>query len=330
MTAYRNCAGIAEKQESTQVEAQKQVQKHHPYIAIEGVIGAGKTTLARSLQTRFGGNVLLEAFDANPFLSDFYGDRERYAFQTQIFFLLSRYRQQQGAPELSQQGALIADYFFEKDKLFAHLNITGPDELEMYDRLYAALSEKTPRPDLVVYLRAEVDTLMARIAMRDRPYERAMDREYITALRRGYEMLFAAYTATPLLVIETDDMDFVRRSQDLDDVEHRIRAALSGVHQPSFPEIPLVSPQWAWDLPAAGGPAESCESARCFQVNWDVLGDFLALTEGVGEIGGALAQRPPVGPEGVSPSVQRALQNTALALTALSQRLGARPEAKGH
>ncbi|MBN2006802.1 MAG: deoxynucleoside kinase [Anaerolineae bacterium] len=300
-----------------------QNQKKYPYIAIEGVIGAGKTTLARLLQSHFSGDMLLEAFDANPFLSDFYGDRSRYAFQTQIFFLLSRYRQQQAAPELQRQGPLIADYFFEKDKLFAHLNITGADELEMYDKLYAALSEKTPRPDLVVYLRAEVETLMARIAMRDRPYERAMDREYITALRRGYEMLFASYTTTPLLVIETDEVDFVRRPQDLDDIEHRIRAALSGVHQPSFPEIPLAAPTWAWDLIPAE-PPESGESARRSQVNWEILGDFLALTESVGKIGGALAQQPPVGPEGASQSVQQALQNTALALTVLAQRLGAR------
>ncbi len=312
------------------METQRQVQKHYPYIAIEGVIGAGKTTLARMLQTRFGGNVLLEAFDANPFLSDFYGDRERYAFQTQIFFLLSRYRQQQAAPELRQQGALIADYFFEKDKLFAHLNITGQDELEMYDRLYAALSEKTSRPDLVVYLRAEIDTLMARIAMRDRPYERAMDREYISALRRGYEMLFAAYTATPLLVIETDEMDFVRRSQDLDDVAYRIHAALSGAHQPSFPEISLASPQWACDMTASGDLPESGEFARRSQINWAVLSDFLALTESVGEIGGALAQHPPIGPEGASLSIQHALQKAAIALTVLSQRLGARLETEGH
>lgn len=311
------------------METQRQVQKQYPYIAIEGVIGAGKTTLARLLQTHLGGDMLLEAFDANPFLSDFYGDRGRYAFQTQLFFLLSRYRQQQAAPELQQQGPLIADYFFEKDKLFAHLNITGADELEMYDKLYAALSEKMPRPDLVVYLRAEVDTLMARIAMRDRTYERAMDREYIAALRRGYEMLFAAYTATPLLVIETDEVDFVRRPQDLDDVEHRIRAALSGVHQPSFPEISLAAPQWAWDLIPLGSPPESGESAHRSQINWEILGDFLALTESVGKIGGALAQQPPIGPEGASQSIQHALQNTALALTVLAQRLDARLETKG-
>lgn len=205
----------------------------HSYIVFEGVIGVGKTTLARLLQPRFQSELLLEAFDENPFLSDFYSDRARYAFQTQIFFLLSRYRQQQAAPRLLRQRSLLADYFFEKDKLFAHLNITG-DELTMYDHLYAALAEKVRRPDLVVYLRADVDTLMARIAMRDRPYERQMDRGYIAALARAYEALFTHYTTAPLLVIESDEMDFVRRPADLAHIEQRIRAALAGVRQPSL------------------------------------------------------------------------------------------------
>ncbi len=205
----------------------------HPYIVFEGVIGVGKTTLARLLQPRFQSELLLEAFDENPFLSNFYSDRARYAFQTQIFFLLSRYRQQQAAPRLLRRQPLLADYFFEKDKLFAHLNITG-DELTMYDNLYAALAEKVRRPDLVVYLRADVDTLMARIAMRDRPYERQMDRGYIAALVRAYEDLFTQYDTAPLLVIESAKMDFVRRPADLTHIENRIRGALSGIRQPSL------------------------------------------------------------------------------------------------
>jgi len=292
------------------------VTEHHPYIAIEGVIGVGKTTLARLLQPRFDGSTILEAFDENPFLSDFYSDRTRYAFQTQLFFLLSRYRQQQTAAERLRHGALLADYFFGKDRLFAHLNITGEDELAMYDRLYDALSEKVTPPDLVVYLRAEMETLMARIAMRDRTYERQMERAYITALRQEYEALFAGYDATPLLVIDTDDLDFVRQADDLDDIENRIRAALAGVRQPTLPDIVMPTPpRPAWTLIAASTPAEPHT-----QANWQALGDFLALAEAVGRIGGALSQQPPIGPDGAPESIQAALRDAARALQALSQR----------
>ncbi len=289
--------------------------EHHPYIAIEGVIGVGKTTLARLLQPRFDGGTILEAFDENPFLSDFYGDRARYAFQTQLFFLLSRYRQQQAATERLRHGALFSDYFFGKDRLFAHLNITSEDELAMYDRLYDALSEKVTPPDLVVYLRAEMETLMARIAMRDRTYERQMERGYIAALRQEYETLFVQYEATPLLVIDSDEIDFVRRPTDLDDIENRIRAALAGVRQPRLPEIVTpLPPRPAWTLISAPVPEPRSEA------NWHVLGDFLALAEAVGRIGGALSQQPPIGPEGAPEAIQAALRDAARALQALSQR----------
>ncbi len=153
------------------------------YIAIEGVIGVGKTTLARLLQPTFDATVLLEVFEENPFLSSFYADRERYAFQTQIFFLLSRYHQQRrGVSEaLEQGGNLIADYTFEKDALFARINLHG-DELEMYYRVHEALAEKVIQPDLVVYLRADPGVLMQRIALRDRPYERNIEQGYIEEL----------------------------------------------------------------------------------------------------------------------------------------------------
>ena len=153
------------------------------YIAIEGVIGVGKTTLARLLQPAFDASLLLEVFEENPFLSDFYADRERYAFQTQIFFLLSRYHQQRRAVGelLAEKDRLLSDYTFEKDALFARINLTG-DELDMYFRVHDALAEKIIRPDLILYLRASTDTLMARIAFRDRPYERNMERDYIHQL----------------------------------------------------------------------------------------------------------------------------------------------------
>jgi len=161
------------------------------YLAIEGVIGVGKTTLARMLQPTFQTELLLEVFEENPFLSDFYADRERYAFQTQIFFLLSRYHQQRRqSPMFLGRGAhLIADYTFEKDALFARINLKG-DELDMYDRVHDALAEKIPLPDLIVYLRASTDALMQRIALRDRPYERNMERAYIEELNGAYEAFF--------------------------------------------------------------------------------------------------------------------------------------------
>ncbi len=281
----------------------------HPYIAIEGVIGVGKTTLARLLHPRFGGEMLLEAFEANPFLSDFYSDRARYAFQTQIFFLLSRYRQQRSVDAYLQRGPLLADYFFEKDRLFAHLNLSG-DELTMYDRLYEALSEKVRRPDLVVYLRAEVETLMARIAMRDRPYERQMDRAYIAALRRRYEALFANYTAAPLLVIETDALDFVRNPDDLNRIEQRIRAALAGIRQPPLLEVSPFPP-----LPPTPAPTAPAQSTASPDHRPTVTRDFLALVEAVGRIGGALAQPAP------GPALRSALQAARRALDALESAL---------
>lgn len=290
---------------------------NHPFIAIEGVIGVGKTTLARLLQPRLGAETLLEAFDENPFLSAFYSDRARYAFQTQLFFLLSRYRQQQIVEPIVHKRPVLADYFFEKDRLFAHLNIRSADELEMYDRLYEALSEKVRTPDLVVYLRARVDTLMARIAMRDRTYERQMDPEYIAALRQGYERLFADYDRTSLLVIESDELDFVRNPEDLDFVERRIRATLAGVRQPALPRISAALPPWpTWEL------STSQEGPEASQANWHAIGDFLALAEAVGTIGGALAQEAPISPDGTSESLIDAVLRAHQALCGLAQRIG--------
>jgi len=198
------------------------------YIAIEGVIGVGKTTLARLLKPIFHVNLLLEVFEENPFLSDFYADRERYAFHTQIFFLLSRYHQQRRAiPALLAAGTpLITDYTFEKDALFARINLRG-DELEMYYRVHEALAEKIPHPDLLVYLRATTDTFMQRIALRDRTYEQNMEPEYIDQLNRAYEEFFSQQgREANTLIIDTDHLDYVRNPDHLRWVEDRLRQAM--------------------------------------------------------------------------------------------------------
>lgn len=209
------------------------------YIAIEGVIGVGKTTLARLLQPSFESVLLLEVFEENPFLSDFYSDRERYAFQTQIFFLLSRYHQQRRVVTevLTKEANLIADYTFEKDALFAGINLGG-DELEMYYKVHEALAEKVVAPDLVVYLRADTEVLMQRIAFRDRPYERNMDGAYIEQLNQAYDAFFTDHQSrrSPVLVIDTGRLDYVHNSADLRWTENRIRQALKlGSFQPELP-----------------------------------------------------------------------------------------------
>ena len=217
------------------------------YIAIEGVIGVGKTTLARLLQPSFQAELCLEVFEENPFLSDFYTDRERYAFQTQIFFLLSRYHQQRRSiPQTIAQGrALISDYTFEKDSIFACINLMG-DELDMYYRVHVALAEKIPLPDLVIYLRADIDVLMQRIALRDRPYERNMERTYIENLTQAYDNFYlddqdaSTERTAPVLTIDTNNLDYVRYADNLKLVENRLRQALK--LEPFQAELPINNP----------------------------------------------------------------------------------------
>jgi len=209
------------------------------YIAIEGVIGVGKTTLARLLAPAFQSDLLLEVFEENPFLSDFYGDRQRYAFQTQIFFLLSRYHQQHNrVPELLRgNNSLISYYTFAKDALFAGINLKG-DELEMYFRVHEALAEKIILPDLLVYLKADTATLMQRIASRDRSYERNMEIGYIDQLNQAYDEFFSEpMNGTPVLVIDTNPLDFVRQPDHLKNIENRIREGLQMA--PFQSELPL-------------------------------------------------------------------------------------------
>lgn len=211
------------------------------YVAIEGVIGVGKTTLARLLHDPFQADLLLEVFEENPFLSDFYSDRSRYAFQTQIFFLLSRYRQQHSVIPQSQAAGrmLISDYTFDKDSLFASINLSG-DELAVYNRVHEALAEKIPQPDLVVYLTASTETLMRRIAHRNRSYERDMDRGYIEALNQAYEDFFSQLKwGGRLLKIDTNNLNIISHPEDLHLITNLIREALSMI--PFQEGLPLSS-----------------------------------------------------------------------------------------
>lgn len=184
------------------------------YIAIDGVIGVGKTTLTNMVVERFKGKAVYEEVEENPFLADFYEDPVRFAFQTQIFFLLSRYRQQQDIPqrELFHQ-LIVADYTFWKDKIFAYLNLEDR-ELFLYEKIVTLLERDVPKPDLVVYLKSTPERLMQNIKKRGRYFERGMSYEYIQSLNKAYNNFFNHYTGTPLLIINTTTMDFVQNSDD--------------------------------------------------------------------------------------------------------------------
>lgn len=198
-------------------------------IAVEGVIGVGKTSLARLLARSLDARLNLEVVEENPFLARFYDDPRRYAFPTQIFFLLSRYRQQQDffQQDLFQQ-RIVSDYLFAKDRIFANLNLSD-DELRLYDRLVVELETRVPTPDLVVFLQASVDVLMARIARRGRDYERDMPRSYIESLSEAYKHFFFHYSESPLLVVNTNDIDFVHSRAHFEDLRHAIESPFQGV-----------------------------------------------------------------------------------------------------
>lgn len=198
------------------------------YVAIEGVIGVGKTSLAHLLEELLNAKLVMEKFDENPFLPDFYLDPERYAFQTQLFFLLSRYRQQQ---ELRQTEVfhklVISDYMFVKDRLFASLNLDDK-EMSLYDSVAKILEKNILNPDLVIYLQAETPKLMERITLRGRDFEKNMSPDYIDALNQVYNEYFFRYQESPLLIINTNDIDFVHNEEDLEEVIRYIRQPVSG------------------------------------------------------------------------------------------------------
>lgn len=200
------------------------------YIVVEGPIGVGKTSLASLLADKLGARLVLEQAEENPFLTDFYRDPARFRFQTQTFFLLNRFGQQE---ELSQADlfdrVIISDYLFAKDRIFAYLNLSD-HELALYEQIYRLLEPKIVRPDLVIFLQADTDTLLRRISRRGRRFEQDIDPGYIASVNEAYSQYFFRYAETPLLVINTNDIDFVRRREDLDDLLKQIMTLRPGTH----------------------------------------------------------------------------------------------------
>src|SRR5213593_3792801 len=198
------------------------------FIAVEGPIGVCKTCLVDLLADRFEARKVLEKVE-NPFLPDFYQDRPGTAFQCQLFFLLNRFRQQQ---ELAQGNlfnrSVLCDYIFAKDKIFAYLNLDD-SELMVYEKLYGVLEEQVPHPDLVIYLQARDAVLMERIRSRQRDYEREISETYVSELNRAYNYFFFHYNRTPLLVIDTTEIDFVKSRDDLDELFRQIETMQRGV-----------------------------------------------------------------------------------------------------
>jgi deoxyadenosine/deoxycytidine kinase len=186
------------------------------FIVIEGVIGVGKTSLAKKIKDRLDAKLILEQFDNNPFLEKFYSDRKRYAFQTQMFFLINRFKQQQ---ELAQEelftNYIVGDYLFDKDRIFAYLNLSK-DELNLYESIYPLLARSLRKPDLTVYLQASTDRLMYNIKARNRKVERALSRNYLDELSEAYNHYFFRYDNTPLLIVNATELDFVHKEEDFD------------------------------------------------------------------------------------------------------------------
>ena len=192
------------------------------FIAIEGVIGAGKTTLANLLSQKHGARLVLEQFEENPFLPKFYEDRERYAFQTQLAFLASRFKQQQKMTNRDLfDGFLISDYIFEKDRIFARLNLDD-DEMGLYDNIFGIMAGISAKPDLVIYLQSSVDRLMQNIERRGRDYERHITEDYLRDLSDAYNQFFYHYNKAPLMIINATEIDFVNNPDHLSYLEEQI------------------------------------------------------------------------------------------------------------
>jgi len=207
---------------------QKPDVHHTRYIVTDGPLGVGKTSLTTLLAKELSARLILEQAEENPFLTDFYRDPARYRFQTQMFFLLSRFSQQQemAQPDLFTR-ITISDYLFDKDRIFAYLNL-DENELALYEQVYRILEPKIVRPDLVIFLQADTDTLLRRIKQRNRSFEKEISLDYIAAVNEAYNQFFFRYSDTPLLVINTSDIDFVHRREDLDDLLKQILGMKQG------------------------------------------------------------------------------------------------------
>jgi deoxyguanosine kinase len=200
------------------------------YIVVEGPIGVGKTSLSELLAERLQARRLLEGPEENPFLSQFYTDMRRYAFQTQLYFLLNRFRQQQELVQFDLfKQSLVSDYLFAKDKIFAYLTLDD-NELALYERLHPLLEMRVQKPDLVLYLQASTEVLMRRIQMRARAYERELDRTYLEDVNAAYNHFFFHYSVTPLLVVNTNDIDFVKHKEDFEDLVKQVETVRAGTH----------------------------------------------------------------------------------------------------
>jgi deoxyguanosine kinase len=198
------------------------------YIVIEGPIGVGKSSLATLLAPELDARLIFEQAEDNPFLTDFYQDPVRYRFQTQIFFLMSRFSQQE---EFCQHDLFnritISDYLFAKDRIFAYLNLSE-HELALYEQIYRMIEPKIVRPDLVIFLQADTETILRRIRQRSRSFEKNLGRDYIESLNEAYSNFFFRYSETPLLVINTSEIDFVHHREDLDDLIRQVTSMREG------------------------------------------------------------------------------------------------------
>jgi deoxyguanosine kinase len=198
------------------------------YIVVEGPIGVGKTSLAKMLSAHFKARCILESPEENPFLHKFYRDRKKYAFQTQVFFLLNRYQQQREIRQIDLFNQVtITDYLFTKDRIFAYLNL-DENELALYQRIYSLLDGRVLTPDLAIFLQAKPETLLARIRARGVDYEREIDIEYLRALSQAYNTFFFHYEESPLLVVDTSEIDFVNKEEDLQNLIREIRSMKRG------------------------------------------------------------------------------------------------------
>lgn len=209
-------------EEVTPVPPALTLPDHLRYVAIEGVIGVGKTTLAKHLASRFRGHTVLEQFEENPFLESFYSNSDRWAFHTQLSFLASRFKQQKQLQNRDLfRSFVISDYTFDKDRIFAHLNLQG-DELQLYETLYTIMEPSIPQPDLIVYLQSSAERLMRNIAQRGRSFERKMKESYIESLVEAYNYYFFRYHGSPLLIVNATELDFVRYPEDLEEIVRQI------------------------------------------------------------------------------------------------------------